>query len=193
MAGLVRLTSVWEGFPGAPGYTNFYARHNGVSAQEVADQFASDIHDFWTSLDGYFPADVTITVSPTWQSLDEANGQIQSEGTLESPPGGVTGRSVANYAGNAGVAIDWHTQTFIAGHRLRGRTFLVPFTDCFASDGTLDALGRQAIANAALALWDNSSIMVVWHRPVGGAGGSSAQITSATVTDRTAILRSRSV
>lgn len=193
MAGLVRLTSVWTGFVGAPGYSNFYAEHNGVSAQEVANQFADDIKDFWDALNGYLPNEAVVTVDPIWRSINPANGQILAEGNVETPPAATTGLFEGSYAGNTGVAVDWHTSAFIDGHRLKGRTYLVPFANCFSGEGDLSSIARQAIIDAAVALYDNSSIMVVWHRPKGAVAGSSSQITSVTVTDRAAILRSRSM
>lgn len=193
MSGLLRLTTVWEGAPGLPGYTNFYGHHNGVSAQDVADQFADDIHDFWNTVNGYLPAAVSVTISPTWQSIAEATGDVQAEGQVASPPALVQGTWGGVWAGNCGVAVDWHTSTFISGRRLKGRTYLVPFANVFEYNGTLVSTAITAIGDAATTLYTGSTNMVVWHRPVGGAGGSSAQITSVSISDRVAILRSRSV
>lgn len=193
MAGLLKMVSVWTGFAGAPGYTNLYAHHNGVSAQEVANQFADDIHDFWNTVNGYVPAVVDITVGPSWQSIDIESGDVLDEGTVETPPASVAGNLAGGFAGNVGLALNWQTGTFIKGRRLKGRTYLVPLGGIFEGDGTPSASSIAAIGDAATALLEGSSNMAVWHRPKAGAGGSWAQITGVTITDRAAVLRSRSV
>lgn len=193
MAGMVRVTTRWDGFPGAPGYTNFYGSHNGVSAQDSADQFADDIHDFWLQVNGYIPDSVTLTIVPTWQSLSDSSGQLTGEGQLASPPAAVTGNNAGSYAGNVGVAINWVSETVLNGRFLKGRTYLIPMTGVFDQDGTLSAAAISAIGTSALALAEGSTNMLVWHRPVNGSGGSSAQIATVTIKDRAAILRSRSL
>lgn len=193
MASMVRITSRWDGFPGSPGYTNLLTRPNGGGVAAAAQTFADDIHDFWNTVNGYLPAAVTVTIVPTYQVVDDVTGNVTSEGTVATPPAAVTGNSGAIYAGNAGAAINWSTDTFIDGSRLTGRTYLVPFTGCFETNGTLSAAAIAAIAAAGQALVDANQGLLVWHRPVGGTGGSSSDAVSATVRDRAAILRSRSI
>lgn len=193
MGDIVRLTTVWTGFLGAPGYTNLYAPVGSAGAAAVAQAHSGTIHDFWNTVNGFLPADVTVTVGPTYQVIDEVTGDITSEGTVQYPADPIVGTSAAAYAGNAGVAVDWLTGTFINGHRLRGRTFLVPFTSCFEDNGTLGAAAITAIRDAAQVMVDTSAGLVVWHRPIAGAGGDAVSVITARVSDRAAILRSRSV
>jgi hypothetical protein len=193
MADMVRLTSRWDGFPGSPGYTNFYGLLSGMTAQERADAMNATIKTFWLTVNGFLPADVAITIVPTYQVLDAATGQILEEGTVTVANVPIAGTSGANYAGNSGVAVNWSTSDFIAGHRVKGRTYLVPFTGCFELNGTLALAAITAIKDAATILNGDGTVHVVWHRPVNGAGGSAHLITAATVRDRAAILRSRSI
>lgn len=193
MASLVRITSRWDGFPGSPGYTNFYGVIAGPTGGAAAQSMTDDIHGFWNTVNGYLPADVTITIVPTYQVIDDATGQITEEGTVGTPAAAVTGNYGGLVAGNAGVAINWSTGKFINGHRLKGRTYLVPFAGCQEPNGTLALAAITAIHDSAEAMLGDHSLFMVWHRPVNGAGGDSSEILSATVRDRSAILRSRSI
>jgi hypothetical protein len=190
---MVRVTTRWDGFPGSPGYTNFYADGETPSPTDVAEALTVDIKAYWLATNGYLPADVTVTVLPIFQVMDPATGNITDEGTVATPATPVTGTSGADYAGNAGVAVNWNTATFIGGRRLKGRTYFVPYTGVFQNNGTLSTAAMADITAQANTLATGSPGLVVWHRPIAGAGGSFAPVTSATVRDRAAHLRSRSL
>lgn len=190
---MVRVTSVWTGFLGAPGYTNLQTMVGAISPSAVAQDLADSVHDFWNTVNGYLPSGVTITIGPLYQVIDEETGDITSEGTVGTAPATVVGTFGGYYAGNAGVAVDWLTGTYLNGHRLRGRTFLVPFAGCQETNGTIAAAALTAITDAAQALVDTPAGIVAWHRPIAGAGGDAVSVVTARVSDRSAILRSRSV
>lgn len=192
MTDILRMTSRWDGFPGAPGYTNFYSEIQGAVATQ-AQAMSGEIRTFWNSLNGYLPAVASVLVLPTYQVIDDATGNITAEGDVATPAALVDGNSAAQFAGNSGVLVEWRTGVFIAGRRLKGRTYLVPFIGIFDTDGTVSAGARDAIQDAVDAVWSGAFNMVVWHRPVAGSGGSSALVTSGTVRDRAAVLRTRSI
>lgn len=194
MAGLIRLTTVWQGFLGAPGYTNFYCHDAGTNQTAVADSFANSVQTFWLAVNGYLPAAVSVDISQVWQAIDDETGDILTEGNRTQNQSPVVGNSGAVYAGNAGFAINWGTDVFIRGRRLKGRTYIVPSAGAFSTDGTLSDAALTAILEAATALsMESEQRMKIWHRPIEGAGGSSSYVSSVAVSDRAAILRSRSV
>lgn len=190
MTNIVRMTSRWDGFLGSPGYSNFYVESDGnapASAQTLSDA----LYAFWQTVNGLLPSEVDITVLPTWQELNDANGQIIAEGTVGTPAAVTTGNNAGGYAANSGILVEWLTGVFISGHQLKGRTYLVPMIGGFDTDGTIGAAVSATINGAGQDLLDADVINVVWHRPVSGAGGSSEVITSPRVSDTAAVLRSR--
>lgn len=179
----------WTGFQGAPGYSIFYALPSaGVAA---------DIKTFFTAISSWLPTTVTISCPTEGDTLEEATGILT--GSWSGGPGGtVIGGATGTHAGPAGAAVTWDTSGIATGaggkaRRVRGRTFLVPLaTTAYESDGTLVLAARNAIQGAADALVsDAAGNLVVWHRPIGGAGGSAHPVTGARVADKVAVLRSR--
>jgi len=93
------------------------------------------------------------------------------------------------------VAVTWKTADFVAGRRVRGRTFLSPLSNAtLQTDGT-PAAATITAAQAFGAAWINMGATDIqagiWHRPVGGSGGSFHAITGYQVNDKWAVLRSR--
>lgn len=186
------MTTRWSGFPGSPGYSNFYVLEDG-NAGNSAQTLSEALEDFWLTVNGYLPTDVTVLVLPTWDQINEVTGLIELQGSVTTPATGVSGNNAGSYAGNVGALVEWQTAEFVAGKRLKGRTYLVPMMGIFDTDGTMSTASVSAIADACTALIAADVVSVVWHRPINGAGGSHGVITGATVRDRAAVLRSRSI
>ena len=174
----------WSGFPGAPGYSIFYATPGtGISG---------DIKTFFTSCRTEMPSSVTITSPTGGDSFDPVTGTLT--GTWSGGVGGTTvGMSAAAYAGPAGACVTWLTSGIANGRRVRGRTFLVPLSSsAYQTDGSLAPGSLTALQAAADTLVSSSAgNLLVWHRPVGGGGGSAHPVVGAKVSDRVAVLRSR--
>lgn len=188
----MRVTAVWTGFSGAPGYTSFHFSTftGGGDAQAAVDR----VRAFFSGVRTFLPGSVSIQVQPTVEILDEASGVLQDYVDAEDPPLVVTGNGTGAYSAAAGAVISWNTATVANGRRVRGRTFLVPLSGSgLESDGTLSAAGLLEINAAAAGLegGDFEQQLVVWSRPRNGAGGVAAPVTGHRVPDMTAVLRSR--
>lgn len=187
-----RITAEWNGFPGGPGYSNFY--FGGPTGDPVTGAAqAQRVSDFFTAMRTYIPQVVKISIVPTAVTIDETSGQMTGMTSIEVPPP-VAGGAAQPYPGPAGAVVNWMTSSFVNGRLLRGKTFIVPLVStAFDSSGTLSTSARGAISDAANGLLEDSAtgFMQVWSRPRGGAGGTSADITSAVVPDFAAVLRSR--
>lgn len=174
----------WQGFPGAPGYSVFYATPDmGVSGL---------IKTFFSSIASILPNNVLIACPTVGDRLDEATGLLT--GTWSGGVGGsVPGTYSGVYPGPAGAAITWETAGIARGRRVRGRTFIVPIVgDAFQNDGSLGAGALATLQTAADTLVSGAAgDLLVWSRPRLGAGGSAHPIVSARVSDRVAVLRSR--
>lgn len=189
---ITRITARWSGFRGAPGYSNFYfdGEFAGAPAVEAA---AVAVSDFFSGFYAFLPGPVSIAVQPTAEVVDETTGQTLS--ILDfSAPAAVVGGTADNYSAAVGAVVNWNTNDYVNGRRVRGRTFVVPLTSTAfdeegdISSGALDSL-RSAASGLVTATMDLP--LAVWHRPANGSGGSSHVVTSATVPDLGAVLRSR--
>lgn len=181
---IARIRSVWTGFTGAPGYTNFHIDVPGVSPTAVTT--------FWSGVRPWLPNAVTVTPDNGGDLIDEVTGQIQNTWT------GTGGSPITGMGGNsgplpAGAVITWHTDDVAAGRRVRGRTFIVPLAAmAYEANGTLSATCMSEIKSAADALIANSGQEFgVWRRPRPGVAGSFHVVTRAEIKDKAAVLTSR--
>lgn len=178
------MTFVWTGWTGAPGYTNLYFAGTG----DIGDQ-ATALDTFWNAIKALVPSSVTISLNEAAE-IEDSTGELLGAISL-SGVGTYVGTGAGVIAAPAGLCITWRTAAIVGGRRLRGRTFIVPLASSnYQADGTLynPAL---ATAPAQDLIDDSGGTLVVWHRPVAGAGGSSAPATDAYVRDRVSVLRSR--
>ena len=191
----------WSGFPGGPGLSTFYVT-DGPTA-------VGPISSFFTSIRNYLPVDVHIDVPASGDVLDPITGLISGVWGGGTPTPSV-GNDNAGYNAAGGAMVKWSTAGIVRGHRVRGRTFLVPLGgDLYQADGTLDngvlAGILQFAGSLVTALSPN---MFVWSRPkkatpqwtdVRGrvhpaklaSVGEVFPIIAASVPDKSVVLRSR--
>jgi hypothetical protein len=175
----------WTGFPGAPGVnTLFFA-----DPTDPGTAFST----FFNSIKALLPTSVTVSFDAAGDKLDEVSGAITGGWTGASGTA-ITGSVSALYPGPAGAVVILRTNTVINRRRLMGKMFLVPLcNDAYQADGTIatSALGTLQTAADTLLASGVGANWKVWHRPVGGTGGSIAAVSAATVTDKVVVLRSR--
>lgn len=189
---ITRYTALWSGFRGAPGYSNFYFS-GPVFSDEEAAVVAGNIRRFFSGITAFLPSSVRIQVQSPADVLDEATGQITEQVDFEAPTA-VEGTGGGDYSAASGAVVNWNTTGYRNGRRIRGRTFLVPLGSiAYDTQGDLGTNVVNGIRTAAneLVSAETGQVMVVWSRPVNGSGGIAQAVTSATVPDLGAILRSR--
>lgn len=182
------VTALWSGFTGGPGYTRlkFAGNLSGPAATNCADRMRT----FFQALITYLPAGCVVSFSEAAQQFD-TTGLLIAEVPISPVPGSITGTGAGAYAGGSGAVINWLTGSVLNGRKVRGRTFLVPLTGAFFTDGTLAGAAITAITTAATTLQGGSPGLVVASGLVPGTSGSSAGVTGVSVPDRAAVLRSR--
>jgi len=196
MTDLYRVRAVWSGFPGGPGVTTMYGL--------VGVPMVPNLRAFFLALASLFPVDVSILVGSNGDVIDDASGELTGAWTT-TPVLPVVGTANTFYAAPAGAEVQWNTTTILDGHRLRGRTFLVPLAaSAYQSDGTISPAAVTIIQNAANTFFGASSgDLVVWHRPVvarpadgsrpavTARAGGHGLVTGTVAVDKTVVLRSR--
>lgn len=202
MADLDRVRVKWTGtFTGQPGVSTFYFLD--------ATTHLTHLKDLYGLILNYIPNDVDITVEDTGETIDSATGDAVGSWTGTSP-GTIGGADAGGYSSPVGAIFQWMTGTYLSGRHLKGRTYIVPLgSSAFDVAGSLDG-GFLSIARGAatsqLALFAGD--LVVWQRPrlatpswtdkygrfhpaISARGGGYAPVSSATMPDQAAVLRSR--
>lgn len=188
MADLGKVVCTWSGWPGAPASTVLYL---DVPTNVLLD----NVRNLFNGIVSMIPAGVTVTVPGTGFMIDEGTGVASGTWTATAPAA-IVGTGTGAFYSGAGACITWRTASLNHhGHLIKGRSFMVPLVlSTFMSDGTLDDTKRGTIqTNANGYISAGGAHVKVWARPTtpGGSDGMSATMTSATVNDRGASLRSR--
>lgn len=197
MASVYRITAVWSGFTGAPGYTKFsFADLTDATSRNAA---GAKVRQLFEDLKAYRQSGWSVLVNPAIDEFDMATGALIGSALMTTPPTASTGSAApAAFAGGSGFCITWNTGLILARRRVRGRTFFVPSQGVFESDGTIAPAAVTAIqtaANTFLAL--TAPRPNVWSRqwssgtPPVQVGGALAPIDTFTFRDMASQLRSR--
>jgi hypothetical protein len=182
---LIRVRCTWGGAVPGGGISTFYA-------DDAVIDDVSSLKTFFTSLAPLLPSELTITVPNVADTIDEASGRLTGSKPLTGG-GVVAGSGNSAYSAGVGAFVNWFTAVVRNGRLLRGRTFIAPLGQGYASaDGTLNDSIRTSIDTAALALVANAT-WLTYHRPPKGtfAGGLAGLITSAQTVDRVTALKTR--
>lgn len=187
-----RVTAVWSGFMGSPGYTNFF--FDAFGGGDQVDLEVARVRSFFDAMQLRLPADVSIQVSPEAAILDEVTGELIGYANAGTTPSPVNGSAAGAYSAPSGGIVSWQTDTVAKGRRLRGRTFVVPLSNgAYEDNGTLslEAIGDLTDGAESIIGDGTGPELVIWSRPDGSVAGSIGAVTGFRVPDLAAVLRSR--
>lgn len=179
---------------GSAGVITLYTKSPVPEDSTSAVLCSHRLRDALTAGQDLFCTNTTFQADSFVDTLDPVTGTITSSDSVAT--WAVVGTQGTAYMPPANqLCATWHTGDIVAGRRVAGRTFLGPLaavdTD---TDGTPTGT-RLGHLDGLIAAWlDNGTTDVftcVWHRPVGGTGGSDHQIVSGSRRDKYAVLRSR--
>lgn len=182
-----RITAVWTGATGLPGYSRFH--FNGDLTSSDASTAANAVRNFFTTVRPWLPSAITIQVGNVAEHFDLTGALIGTVSYAALSP--ETGSGTAGFSAASGACVTWLTDSFLAGRSVKGRTFLVPLDAvAYQTDGTLVDTTKAAILNAGYALASTTPPLVIVSRAAGLVVGISA-VTDVRVADKAAVLRSR--
>lgn len=184
---MLRIRGTITGLSGGTALTTGYFQFDNLATEARTDWTA-----FWTSVATRLRSSIIVTMDTSAAQIDPATGDQIGEVSLA--PFSVAGGQNDDLLPSATqVLVNWRTDSFIGGRRVRGKTYIPGFTESASnSAGVFSGTSVTTVQSAATAYADavlNPS--VVWHRPVNGSGGSVHNITTATVPTKFAVLRSR--
>lgn len=203
IVGIVRTE--WSGTSGGPGLTQHavMGAAGGDWNPSGAQDAVNAVRAFWAAITSHLPDELRLNVSPVVDTYTYADGELFSSSTAGNAPAVVAGTSTAGYAGGSGVKINWNTGQIRNGRRVRGATFIVPVASTvWTANGTLGAVATSAFntaaANLLTALSAGGTSLCVYSRPLPvsernpqGRAGFTTQVTSGSVSNKSAILRGR--
>lgn len=197
MASVYRVTAVWSGFTGAPGYSKF--SFSDLTDATSRNSAVARVRQLFIDLNGTRQIQMGVLVNPSIDEFDVATGALIGSAmatAVASVPGTVA--NTTPFVGGSGFCITWNTSTIINRRRLRGRTFFVPALSAFDVDGSLTTAVITLINTAATAFVATSAPRpVIWNRvfntadPPVQVGGQVAAIDTYTLRDMASQLRSR--
>jgi hypothetical protein len=184
MANISKITVDWQVPSGGSGSNTFYAL-DGPGVE-------SGLETAYNSIKSYVPVGVTWGLHRGGEILDPLNGTLVGDwGTSVVAGSSPTGTGV--WANGVGLSLRWETGTIMDGHRLRGRTYIVPIvSSAFGPDGNILASVETAFNTAfQQVITSHPGQLVVWHRPKDPRAGGFSVATTVAVRPKPAILRTR--
>jgi len=198
MASVFRVRATWTGFIGAPGLTQF--SFLDIVGTAGADAATAAVRAFFNTQAAAIPALTGIQIEKEVAEHDEVSGQLIGEVVASTQLPQVSGTFAGAYAGGSGMFLGWRTGTIWQGHRVQGRTFMVPTGGIFENNGTLTGAASGAAQSAGDALIaDANSVFAIWAKrfTIGTDGkphqtnGAAFAVTSCHIPDQASQLRSR--
>lgn len=196
MTALYRQRTEFLGLPGGPGLATMYFL-------DVSTAVAS-VHEFWTHMVGVMPQPTIARVQSTGDIIEDTTGELTGAWGAD-PVADINIDAPTNYAAPVGGLVTWLTGTIVDGHRVKGRTYVVPMThDLFDASGSITGSIATALQGFASAFTtEQSDSFVIWHRPrlaraadgsrpaVTARAGGHALVTGSRISTKAAVLRSR--
>jgi len=184
MVNLERVRVHWSGTTGGNGLSTFYTTNGATAHVALANWFAA--------IKSFVPNTIVFSVDNGGDTIDPLTGTLMgSWGASTTGPISATG--TGNYALASGMLVKWDTGTIVHGHRLIGKTYIVPLVDsAFNTLGAVSASVQATVQSAAAScITAAGGSMVVWNRPKGSVAGGFSAVTTASVVNKGVILRSR--
>ena|SRR5665648_507154 len=207
MSLIYRVRVASSGWLGGPGLNTFYfqnATDPSIADSTNAALCVAGVHAAFDASKGAYSPSTSIQVSGVVDVLTAETGQL-SESYAGTEPAVITGLGTGGLAPTATMIVGrLNTAGVVNGKRVRGRGFFGPLKNIVDADGSpaadlVNAIG--ALVNYLHNTVDAAVELVVWSRPVTadstatppivGRDGSAHAVTSTSVRDIFAVLRSR--
>jgi len=183
---MLRVRTVFTGVAGSPYYSNIFYDQLPSAAEDAADAIGTA----WEAMEPFMDNAISWVVESTVMVMDPVTGQPTDAVTVTGLSG--TGSSAVDALPRAVQGlVQLRTGVFNAGREIRGRIFLPGLVVTTAdlsgviSAGTVTAF--EGIWEGALLTTPGVPTAGVWSR----SGGIIEQVSSVSVWDEFAVLRSR--
>lgn len=195
MAALLKFTVNLTGWSGGPGVSTYYAATiTDTVADDTIGNFMQQLASMYDDLRTYLVGGTRVDIAPDVELLDYTSGQLFGLRSI-TPPASVLAPGTGSSTSRATMCkFRYRTDAVVNGRLLRGGNFLGPLNESAITDqGSINPVLLSAIPASHEGMLDILGIarLVVWHRPVDGAGGDVGYVQSASGNPTPAVLRSR--
>jgi len=194
---MYRVRVAGYGWPGAPSLNTFYFVNSAdptITDSAQAQVCVDNVRAALNVAKNLLGNGMSWAVAGEVDVLDPATGDLTQSFGVTAPLVVSDNGQGAIGPSSAMMLLSLHTGTIVNGKRVRGRCYLGPTVGANDTDGTPLTVQRdfcKGIGNQLLGGTGGAPKYVVWHRPVNGAGGVAAAVTSASCPDFFAVMRSR--
>ena len=150
-----------------------------------------DIGTLFSALMGDASNTTSFQVAQSGRELDTATGTVTGFWDSNTVHDGVGGAATTAIADVAQMLLRWRTSTVIAGRLVQGRTFIPGMSAGEIQEGNVNSGTVATAAAACTTFLAERPDFVIWHRPVGGAGGVAVPVTGSGVWSEWAVQRKR--
>lgn len=192
---MLRVRVVSTGWTGSPGLSTWYFT---PSAETVADAntVTGSVRAFYVYAAEYLPSSCHWQVASEVDVVNPLTGAVTDTLVATDALASVPGTKSGSILPPSVVAVlSLLTDTFIAGRRIRGRSFLGPISqaESMTADGTLADVARTRYVTGVenMLATGGAPSLAVWHRPKGGTGGEAVPVVACSVAAKFGSLRSR--
>lgn len=196
MADMLRVRLDTSGWVGGPGLNTFYfTGAAGESAEEGdAGLCYARVRTCSDDIKAMYPPSWTAHTQGEVAVINSVTGALVNAFTVEESPV-VHGVGAEDYGPTPVMLVNrLLTAGFVNGRQVKGRQFWGPYRigDTTGGVPSQDVIDIVNDAVPALAVVGGGPFaFCVWHRPVGGAGGSAHLVTSQACSRKFGVLRSR--
>lgn len=199
MTVLARVVTSMTGFNGGPGVNvlNFSGGTLGDNwSQEGIDGLYDEVVSLYTSWLEAFLNTISITVDPVIDIFEDNTGDLVGTFGVTEPSASLVGTgSSLSIARSQCICVAYYTDMFVAGKRLKGRSFLGPISAAVLdTNGDVNSAVRAAAPGRFTALTSGvGPRLAVWHRPSNATGsdGYYGDVVSVIARARVTNLRTR--
>lgn len=191
---VARLDCVGSGWTGGPGLSSYYFYTDNPPTQTVVDALEAAVNAAYYACRSFLPLGISYQVQQEVRTYDEQNGMQIGDASITAPADPVVGTDNGRQLSRATMMkLRFTTGVFVNGRRIRGGNYFGPLGyTALDTEGQLASAAKSTLTNAFSGLLTvPNAALVVWHRPVDGAGGATGVVTSVTVGTKPATLRSR--
>lgn len=207
MSSIYRVRAPSKGWVGGPGLNTFYFQDVNPDAIPTAPSAllcVNRVRDAFLAGVGLYPSEWSMNVDPQCDALNTQTGDLV-DSFVVAAPAQINGGQIPGFQVIAAMlCLSLRTGTIVENRRLRGRAFLGPLAKRGEGDGSplaQEISFAQTVGTALLDKGISGPDLVVWHRPRAASippappraasAGASGVVTTTTVKDQFAILRSR--
>nr|CRY97445.1 hypothetical protein [uncultured prokaryote] len=180
-----RVTTEFTGYDGTPYYNNLYFTE--VGATDVQDTI-DNVESFWDEMLYYSASTILAKIQGDVAQIDEETGE--TTGYLYGTSGTAVGEgSVPYHPPSVQLLLRLRTGAVVGGRRLLGHVFVPALSTAVGNEAPSAPISAtfETAANALASGTTSSGPWLVWSKK----HGATAAVTSTSVWEKYAVLRSR--